>query len=397
MPEVNPKLLEWAREAAGLTPEEAAARLQLGVSRGRPGAQRLETLERGDGTPSRALLARMAKHYRQPLIAFYLSDPPRRGDRGKDFRRLTTEPTPSQAALLDALIRDLRARQALVRALLESEGEARILPFVGSVSVEHGISAVLASMRAVIGVELDDYRGQPDLRAAFALLREAAEAAGVFVLLKGDLGSHHSALDPETFRGYALADEIAPLVVVNDRDSRAAWSFTLLHELAHILLGETGISGDNTLPGVERFCNDVASHYLLPDSDLSDFDMPVAADVDDLTQRAASFAQSRNVSASMVAYRLYRARRLEKQTWLEVSRRLRDIWLRTREIERQSAREREGGPNFYVVRRHRIGEGLMNLVGRMLEDGVISTSKAATVLGVGPKQVGPLLATHAAV
>ena len=65
----------------------------------------------------------------------------------------------------------------------------------------------------------------------------------MFVLLKGDLGNYRTAIDVEVFRGFAIADDIAPFVVINDNDSKAAWSFTLLHELTHLLLGQTGISG----------------------------------------------------------------------------------------------------------------------------------------------------------
>src|SRR3546814_16138482 len=64
-----------------------------------------------------------------------------------------------------------------------------------------------------------------------------------YVLLIGNLGSHHSAIDIDAFRGFALADPIAPFVVINDRDAKTAWSFTLLHEVAHLWIGATGVSG----------------------------------------------------------------------------------------------------------------------------------------------------------
>jgi hypothetical protein len=56
----------------------------------------------------------------------------------------------------------------------------------------------------------------------------------VFVLLVGDLGSHHSPLSQEVFRGFALADKRVPFIVINDQDAKTARSFTLIHELTHI-------------------------------------------------------------------------------------------------------------------------------------------------------------------
>ena len=85
----------------------------------------------------------------------------------------------------------------------------------------------------------------------------------------GDLGSYHTELNVEVFRGFALADEFAPFVVINPRDAAAARCFTLLHELVHLWLGEPGISGGDPLDPVEVFCNKVASNFLLPDEELA--------------------------------------------------------------------------------------------------------------------------------
>ena len=64
------------------------------------------------------------------------------------------------------------------------------------------------------------------------------------------MGNYPSAIDVDVFRGFAIADNIAPFVVINDNDSIPAWSFTLLHEVVHLLLGQTGISG-GAHPGTE--------------------------------------------------------------------------------------------------------------------------------------------------
>ena len=130
----------------------------------------------------------------------------------------------------------------MVRAALEDEDEAEPLAFVGSRQMSDGRETVLRSLRTLIGVDTETYYGQPNADAAFGLLRRAAEDAGAFVVLQGNLGSHHTAMDTNIFRGFSLADEVAPFIVINDNDSRAAWSFTLLHELAHLLLGQTELA-----------------------------------------------------------------------------------------------------------------------------------------------------------
>ena len=75
MPQVNPDILRWARETAGLTLEEACKKLRIQEARGLSSEERLQSLETGNTEPSRPMLLKMAKHYRRPLIVFYMEKP----------------------------------------------------------------------------------------------------------------------------------------------------------------------------------------------------------------------------------------------------------------------------------------------------------------------------------
>ena len=232
MPTVNPAILEMARETAGLSLEEAARRVGVKDARGVRGPERLAALEAGVKEPSRPQLLRMAKQYRRPLLVFYLSAPPRTGNRGQDFRTLPDDYVGEQEPLLDALVRDVLARQALLKSAIEDEDEAEPLPWIGSAAVSEDPALLVEAMRRALDLSLSEFRAQGDPGSAFALLRERVERLRVFVVLISNLGSHHTGLGLEVFRGLAVADPVAPFIVINDQDSRAAWSFTLLHELA---------------------------------------------------------------------------------------------------------------------------------------------------------------------
>lgn len=390
MVSVNPEILVWARETAGLSPEEAADKLQISDARGVPAVVRLRQLEEGQEQPSRPLLLKMAKQYRRPLLTFYMARPPLKGDRGQDFRTLPDRESPATDALVDALIRDVRSRQALVRAVMEDEDEAAPLPFVGAREMSDGVPALVKSIRDTIGISLQDFRSRATTEKAFALLRDGAEAAGVFVLLIGNLGSHHSALSVKAFRGFALADPVAPFVVINDQDAKAAWSFTLLHELAHIWLGATGVSGAFSENKVERFCNDVASEFLLPETDLGKFALEDTADLDEMSRKVGLFAQERNVSRSLVAYRLFRQGRIAQPTWEGLTK-LFDEERRALEAQKRSEDRGEGGPSYYVVRRHKLGGALLNFVRRTVAAGALTPTKAGRVLGVKARSIQNLL------
>ena len=390
MPRVNPEILVWARETAGLAPDAAARKLGLRDSRRASAVDKLAALELGEAEPTRPQLVRMAQQYRRPLLAFYLPEPPAKGERGTDFRTQSGENPAEDDATLDALVRDVRARQSMVRAVLVEEEEAERLEFIASCRIEDGTEAARAALQSLLGVGVAEYRAQRDTASAFNLLRGAAENAGIFVLLKGHLGNYLTALDTDVFRGFAIADDVAPFIVINDRDARPAWSFTLLHEAAHLLLGHTGVGSAHTDSRVERFCDDVAGAFLLPAGELDVLDLG-SGDMDLVSERIGRFAGERKVSRTMAAYQAYRAGRISREMFRGLSAAYRRQWRQERERQRAADRERDGGPNYYAVRRHRLGNRLTGLVRRMMAADALATSKAARILGVRPGQVQPLL------
>ena len=339
VPAINPEILVWARETAALTLQDAVAKVGIKDARGVAAVDRLTALERGEEKPTRPVLVSMAHHYRRPLLAFYLNAPPRRDERGPDFRTLPGARSSETDALIDALVRNLQSRQNMVRAALQAEDEAEPLLFVGALlrdgDADTGIQSIRRVLRRkteaarlsqravglllgqVLGQELDAarYYAEPTAADAFRLLRSRTEVAGVFVLLQGDLGSHHTAIDVEVFRGLAIADDVAPFVVINDNDSRAAWSLTLLHELTHLLLGHTGFSVADSETEVEQFCNNVAAEWLLPARTLDAVEIGRGRDVVEQGRRIGECARERNLSRTMVAYRLLRANRIDRQAF----------------------------------------------------------------------------------
>jgi Zn-dependent peptidase ImmA (M78 family) len=389
MPDVKPEIMRWARETAGLSLGRAAVALGLKVTRKARAVDRLAALEDGEEPPSRTLLAKMSEKYHRPLLTFYLDAPPAKSDRGEDFRSIPDRQTGSEA-LVDALLRDVRARQDAIRDLLADDEDYKELPFIGSMKLGQSSEAILNSIKVTLGLNLVDYRNQPSPEKAFARLRSLAEASGIFVLLIGNLGSHHTAIDVEAFRGFALADRVAPFVVINDQDSVAAWSFTLLHELAHLWLGQSGVSGRSADLLVERFCNDVAASFLLPAEELPSLGVNLRTPRSVVIDQVERFSEANNVSRSMVAYRLYRASLITEETWRSVTAVFLVNWRKSRDAKRERSKDQEG-PNYYVVRRHRLGSALLQTVMRGLESGSLTPTKAGNILGVKPRSVAPLL------
>ena len=394
MPKINRPILSWARKQAELSLEDAVQKLAIHDIKGEPAVHRLEALENGDEEPSRPMLLKMAKLYRRPLLTFYMSAPPRKGNRGQDFRTLPHDRPIKMDAIVDTLIRDICARQSMIRSVLEDEEEANPLSFVGSKKTSDGISTVLMSIRDVLQFDLDSFYKASSPSNAFSLLRASVEKQGIFVLLVSNLGSYHTTIEPEIFRGFAHADNIAPFIIINDRDAKTALSFTLLHELTHIWLGQTGISGLNSGNKIEEFCNDVAGEFLLPEKLLTSLGINSNVSYQETKNRISDFALSHKLSHSMIAYKLYRSNMISEQLWHRLSNEFRELWYMHRLEQNKKARETEGGPSYYKVHRYHLGTSLINIVQRMMSMGALTTSKAGKVLGVKAKNVQSLIGAH---
>lgn len=363
---LNPEIMKWARETAGLSLENAAH--CLGISK----VERLAALEAGTEAPSHPVLLKMAKQYRRSLLTFYLAAPPQKGDRGEDFRTVTADRSIAGDALLDALIRDLRARQSLVHSTLEEE-EVEPLAFIGSTKMAEGIAPTLKALQQALQLDLRNFRAQKKAEDAFSLLRAHAEAVGIFVLLIGNLGSHHSTIPVETFRGFAIADPIAPFIVINDQDAKTAWSFTLLHEMAHLCLGTTGISGAPSEIAIEQFCNDVAGEFLLPKGELGEIQINAGQSVEESIAAISTFSEVRNLSRSMVAYKLFRMGLIPWKNWQAIDSKLRELWAREKAKNKAKAQTgSDSGPNYYIVRRHRLGKAMLEFASRTVSSGALS-------------------------
>ena len=391
MPNVNPDILKWARETAGLSLEEAAQKLGINAARGIEPVSRLEQLESGKVAPTRPMLVKMSRQYRRPLLSFYLSVPPRQGDRGQDFRTLPAASAMTDNALVDAVVRDIRARQSLVRATLEEEAEAETIPFIGTARTTEEPVALAKRIADTIDFDIAAYRRSRTIGDAVTYLRSQIEAAGVFVLFVDNLGSHHTELPVDLFRGFALADDVAPFVAVNANDSKGARIFTMIHELAHLWLGLTGVSGRDAERDIEKFCNDVAGEFLLPALELQQLDITENTGIADAVQAIGAFAQARKVSGIMVAYKLHRSGAFTFAFYQGIAETFRQNFLSQRGRDRELAREADSGPTYPVIRRHRAGPALVQLVDRMLGAGALTTTKAGKVLGVSARNVQSVL------
>ncbi len=258
--EVRPPLLEWARARSGITGEDWDHRFP-----------RYEAWLAGDKVPTLKQLEEFAHKTHTPVGFLFLDTPPAEPVPIPDFRTVGDRPV-GDIAVVSADLLDVvyvcQARQEWYRNHQLLNGEDPV-GFVGTLTTATPVASAAAVMGEVLQWDAHARAACRTWSDARTRLRENAEAAGVLVMISGIVGSDtHRKLRPEEFRGFALADDYAPLVFINGADGKAAQVFTIAHELAHLWLGETALSDldpaavpDNA---VERWCNQVAAELLVP-------------------------------------------------------------------------------------------------------------------------------------
>lgn len=328
---IKPELLRWARERAGRTVDSLAKKFP-----------KYEQWERGEARPTLKQLERLAKTLHVPLGFLFLEAPPEEPLPIPDFRTMPqariSRPSPE---LLDTIY-VCQQRQEWYRNYLLSMGETP-LPFVGSATVEDDVNTVAAVIRSHVKLDIEERRTIPTWTQALSRFIDQVEQIGVLVMMNGVVGNNtHRPLDPEEFRGFALVDDLAPLIFINGADSLSGKTFTLAHELAHIWLGETGVSDArlDTYPEekVERWCNQVAAEMLVPMNVLQEkYDSG-----NELSHELNRLAREFKVSTLVILRRLFDAEFIDRATYQQMY---------EEELERLLSYERpateEGGGNFY--------------------------------------------------
>ena len=248
------------------------------------------------------------------------------------------------------------------------------LPFVGSATPAGSVKSTAAQIGAVLGFNLEERRGAATWTDALRRFIEQADALGVLVMVNSVVGNNTSRkLDPEEFRGFALADDLAPLIFVNGADTKAAQMFTLAHELAHLWLGESALSDVEATSepshAVEVWCNRVAAELLVP-MELLRLEYRRRQDLrNELNRLARRF----KVSTLMVLRRVFDAGEIDRDVFTSAYR---------RELDRLRRMPRSGGGTFHPTLGTRVGHRFGVALAISALGGRTSFSESFRLLGI---------------
>lgn len=260
----QPALMKWARQSLGMSIEDVAVRLK------RP-ADEIEAWELGSSAPTYPQLEKLAYDiYKRPLAVFFLPFPPEEVTPEREFRSLPDSDLCTLLPDTHLRIRRAHAYQLALKELFDNRNPAEELIW-GNVTLKLSapINVQAQIIRNALGISVDVQIGWKDDDSALKQWRQAIENAGIFVF--------KDSFKQKDISGFCLQDREFPLIYLNNSTTKTRQIFSLLHELAHLLLQKNGLSKFDKsyielLPPteklIEQFCNAVAAEVLIPSVDL---------------------------------------------------------------------------------------------------------------------------------
>lgn len=361
-----PPVLDWAAQQTGSSLRELARRIS---------ARAAANIERGELTATQAM--KFSKETGVPFGYLFLPEPPaaRKPLPIADFRTLPDK-HPLTKDFYD-VFDDIEFKQAWYREYLQREGAAP-LPFVGRFRGRRVKAATVAEdIRAALGFEFGD-RATHKTDDLYSYLVSKAEAAGILVFKNGIVSNNtHRPLSVAEFRGFVVNDELAPVIFVNGADAPAAWPFTLVHELAHIWLGESGVS--DSVPGNsnghEALCNAIAAEVLVPQREF----LKAWSAIDDFpTNKIAQLRQRFHVSRLVIARRALDSELVSRDVYDGIYKEARKA---------SGGKDKEGGGDFYLTLAVRNSKLFSRKVAALATSGTISFREAGQLLNTNPNNV----------
>ncbi len=259
---INPAVLSWARQESGYPVDRVADRLNVKE-------ERVQAWESGERPPTLRQVQELAHFYHRQLSIFFLPAPPQVPPLAAEYRRLPGVVPGQESPELRLAVRRMSSRRETALNLMEELGEP--IPSLSlSARLSEAPEVVGARLREALAIDVATQLDWPSEWRALSEWRAAVESLGVLVF-------QFSKVALTEARGISLLNFPLPVVGVNSKEQPEPKTYTLIHELVHVMLA----AGREEVPAlrerrnaaqweaVERFAESAASHTLVPEEALA--------------------------------------------------------------------------------------------------------------------------------
>lgn len=370
---VNPRLLQWARETAGVELENVAKRLHVRENTIREWEQ--------EGAISYSKLENLADFYKRPLAVFFMADIPIEPSLPTDFR------APQKGGLrlskdVRLAIRQAQHLQGIYQETLESQESRKN---IGHAFLTETPESLAKKQRERIGITWEMQKKWKSGSDTLKKWIEVFEGENILVFQMG--------MPSKELSGFSLSEGDAPrVIVVNSQDAYNRRIFTLFHEYCHLLLNSGGIcklrGGGKEIArdmSLESFCDRFAASFLVPADDFfprKEVQGVILQTEDDKALRRLSGLFK--VSREVILLRIYLTGKIT-WTYYQKKKKLFDA-----EFEKIKKKRKPGGPLPHIKSLSENGRKFTSSAIRAYKNGKITGPEISDYLGVKLRHI-PLI------
>jgi Zn-dependent peptidase ImmA (M78 family) len=254
---INVNMIPWAITRAGFNLHEISESIPY-----------ILDWIKGDKKPTVRQLEDFSKKVYLPFGYFFLAEPPKEKLPIPYFRTNINQNQQVSINIYDTIL-IMQQRQDWLREYL-TELDYHKLPFVGKFHNSNNIKEIVYDIRSTLGLTEDWAKQSKTWQEALENLIQHIEDIGIIAVFNGVVENNtHRPLSVEECRGFVLVDELAPLMFINNSDSKSAQIFTIVHELAHVWTGySAGFDFRKLEPAdnpIELLCDKIAAEFLVPE------------------------------------------------------------------------------------------------------------------------------------
>ena len=335
--------------------------------------ENVEKWIRGEKKPTLKQLEKFSKTYHVPFGFLFLNNLPDYDIKIPFFRQ--QEDTPISTNTI-AIIQTLERNQEWLKEYLIHE-EYEPLEFVGKYKEDTPAKDIVNDIRNVLDLETGWTNKEESKEACFNSLVEKLQKFRINVVSSSVVGNNTRRKIPlSECRGFVLVDEYSPFVFVHRDDYDNARIFTLLHEIAHIWLGESAcFQNEDLLPyddKIEKKCNEIAGELLLTEEDFN----TIWRTDKSIGENIKNIADEYNLSKFVCLIKAYK---LEKINLPEYKQNFHTLAKKVKKGKSQ------GGGNYYRNVPNRVGKVFLEYIQTALTNRSITFKSACNLTGLNLK------------
>ena len=328
---INPAIIKWARERSGYSLQDIAKFFKKET-------ETISNWESGSSAPTYAQLEKLADKFKRPIALFFFPEVPEEPDLVNQLALRSSE-IEELSPNIRLLLRHAAARQISLMELNMGLNPAETKIFRDlHAQIGDPVTDLARQTREYLDVSVETQATWKTPTEALRIWRDRVEEKGVFVF--------KDAFQDEFVDGFSLVHDQFPVIYLNNSRPHVRQIFSLFHELAHLLLGENGITRGISLSGgqIERFCNQFAAEFLVPTGDLEN--QLNFSDYDDAA--IGKLASHYNVSRPVILLKLIDQSILKPSDFKQKTKKWREA--HESKLEKAAESKKSGGGDYYNTR-----------------------------------------------